>query len=160
MFGRRRLQWRVSVPVSCGSVLVLGRVLRVSTHLFVCCGEGRTIVLAIDVVNHGALRRIAHRERVSPVLVVFHPRLRTDARLKVRIRGAIRSDSGKTRIGHPSPSIGHGALHGRSLIVGVHRLWRIVARIGWGLAGGGHLRRSEAALLLGLAPLFSQLLEL
>ena len=49
---------------------------------------------------------------------------------------------------------------GRRLIVRVDRLGRIVARIGRGLIGGGHLRGSEASLLLGLAPLFSQLLEL
>jgi len=74
LLARRRLQWRVSVPVGSGGVLVLRRVLRVPSHLVVR-GERRVVVLTVHVFDHSTLRRIRHRERISPILVVFHPRL-------------------------------------------------------------------------------------
>jgi hypothetical protein len=75
LVGLRRLKRRVSVPVSGGGVLVLRRVLSVTRHLVVRGGERRVVVLSVDVIDYGALRRITHRERVSPILVVVHPGL-------------------------------------------------------------------------------------
>ena len=58
--------------------------------------ERGVVVLTVHVFGHGTLGRIRHQERISPILVVFHPRLRTDARLRVRIQHAIRCDFGKS----------------------------------------------------------------
>jgi len=59
--------------MGCGGILVMCCVLRVPRHLLVCGGERRLVVLTVDVINHGALGRICHREGIPPVLVVFHP---------------------------------------------------------------------------------------
>jgi hypothetical protein len=75
----RRLKGWVSVPVGRGGVLILRRVLGVPRHLFVCGGQGRVIILSVNVVDDGTLGRISHREGVSPFLIVIHPSLGADA---------------------------------------------------------------------------------
>ena len=66
-----------------------------SAHEGTVAVERGVVVLTVRVFGHSTLKRIRLQERISPILVLFHSRLRTDARLRVGIRHAIRCNSGK-----------------------------------------------------------------
>ena len=51
---------RVSVPLSCGGVLVLSRVLSVAGHLAVRYRERRVFILPVEAINHGTLGMVGH----------------------------------------------------------------------------------------------------